>query len=257
MAEYNTSHIHAFGSKGTDVLLQMMDLPDNAKVLEIGCGTGATLIEVKDKFPLVDLSGMDISEKMIKKAKQRLKCCGLRDQIKVFDSRVFNEIPPNSYDLIYAESVLAIIEGASLSKLLKLIYKTLKKDGLLLVNESLWLKTIATDEIFQLNEKAKNEFGIIQCRSEFQESEQLNNYFKSNNFKITNIKPIDEISVQKRHSFNKTKSGIYTKIGKLNERVNSIFNEDYHYFEQSINAFFSSRKQYLRGNLIFIKKVSA
>ena len=41
-------------------------------VLDVGCGTGEILNTIKNRYPAVSLYGIDISEEMLKKAKEKL-----------------------------------------------------------------------------------------------------------------------------------------------------------------------------------------
>ena len=43
-----------------------------AAVLDLGCGTGLALARIREKFPDVDLTGVDVSAGMLKRAKNRL-----------------------------------------------------------------------------------------------------------------------------------------------------------------------------------------
>ena len=44
--------------------------PEGKKVLDLGCGTGSTLVNFSEKY---ECSGLDLSEEMLKKAKIKLK----------------------------------------------------------------------------------------------------------------------------------------------------------------------------------------
>ena len=58
---------------GRDYLIQNLDPPPNARVLEIACGTGRNLALIGELFPDRRLYGLDISAEMLRSARARLR----------------------------------------------------------------------------------------------------------------------------------------------------------------------------------------
>ena len=56
-----------------DIIINDIDLSDNRAILDIGCGTGNFLLRLREKGIKSPMVGMDISDEMIKKAKQNLQ----------------------------------------------------------------------------------------------------------------------------------------------------------------------------------------
>lgn len=54
-------------------LLEYVDLPTNAQVLDLGCGTGRLLERIVQKYPHITGTGFDLSPKMLQKARERNK----------------------------------------------------------------------------------------------------------------------------------------------------------------------------------------
>jgi SAM-dependent methyltransferase len=73
----------------------------------------------------------------------------------------------DSFDKIYLESVLGILEGTGLENLLKEIKRELRNNGILVINETIWLGYTSLDEIHYINEFCKHSFGIIQSTSKY------------------------------------------------------------------------------------------
>jgi S-adenosylmethionine-diacylgycerolhomoserine-N-methlytransferase len=65
---------------GRDRLINEMDLPEHAAVLEVGCGTARNLIKLARKYPTAKLYGLDASAEMLKTAISSLKRAGLSER---------------------------------------------------------------------------------------------------------------------------------------------------------------------------------
>ncbi|MGB6067829.1 MAG: class I SAM-dependent methyltransferase, partial [Desulfomonilaceae bacterium] len=57
---------------GRDTLIERMEVKEDARVLEIGCGTARNLIHVARRFPSIQLFGIDASTEMLKSARYNL-----------------------------------------------------------------------------------------------------------------------------------------------------------------------------------------
>ena len=68
---------------GRDRLIQNLDAPPGAAVLEIGCGTGRNLIAAATRHPDATYYGIDISEQMLVTARSAISSAFLDDQITV------------------------------------------------------------------------------------------------------------------------------------------------------------------------------
>lgn len=94
----------------------------NSRILDLGTGGGEKVI---NKFPeALEIVGTDFSQQMIKTAKENLKKSNKKNiKFKVMDN-LNMDTPDNYFDIVVARHTC--IDA-------KQIYKTLKKDGLLLL----------------------------------------------------------------------------------------------------------------------------
>ena len=128
------------------------NLPDNANILDIGCGRG------KQTFDLATLSkgtitAIDINEPFIEMVNQEAVRLGLSNRLiaSVCD---MNDIPYalQSFDLIWSEGAVYIM---GFEKGLYLWKPFLKKNGYLVISDVAWFKTEIPEEV--------KEFWAMEC----------------------------------------------------------------------------------------------
>lgn len=99
--------------------------PLGKKVLDLGCGTGSTLVRMSDKY---QCSGLDLSEEMLKRAKIKLK--GKDIPLFLGDMREFNT--GEKYDIIFSffDTVNHLSGTQDLSDLFVSVKNSLNPNGI-------------------------------------------------------------------------------------------------------------------------------
>jgi trans-aconitate methyltransferase len=87
-------------SAGED-LLRMIEIKDQDKVLDIGCGTAKVTVKILGKAPKAKILAIDIAPDMIRKAKQEFGDTSIRFKCKDFLSTSYIE----KFDVIVSNSV--------------------------------------------------------------------------------------------------------------------------------------------------------
>ncbi len=143
-------------------------LKDNDKIIDLGCSTGNFLIELAKKSDKkLKLIGIDNSEAMIKRAKQKAKAFGV--EIKFLNEDFLNSNLNNAKAII-ANYTIQFIRPLKREKLIKKIYSSLKEDGIFLMSEKLIsenkkLNKIMIDIYYEYKKKmGYSEFEIAQKR---------------------------------------------------------------------------------------------
>lgn len=143
-------------------------LKDNDKIIDLGCSTGNFLIELAKKSDKkLKLTGIDNSEAMIKRAKQKAKAFGV--EIKFLNEDFLNSNLNNAKAII-ANYTIQFIRPLKREKLIKKIYSSLKEDGIFLMSEKLIsenkkLNKIMIDIYYEYKKKmGYSEFEIAQKR---------------------------------------------------------------------------------------------
>ena len=250
----NAHYLHAYSEAGSEFLLQELNVKNNECILEIGFGTGGTLVKIKARSPSVRLFGLDASEIMIKKSLSRLRFCGLSNNITLQKINTDNIFPfyENMFDKIYVESVLGIQEGEQLQLLLSEIHRTLKPNGKLILNETVWLPEITLAEMKSINALCKTAFGIIQANAEYPISKHWLQLFKQSGFSKIELKKIDVSIKSKALNTSELLSKLFSFSGKL-KKINPAMIKQMNVYKKAMDNLYK-KKQHLEGVLFIASK---
>lgn len=78
---------------GRDGLITGLKPPPGGAVLEIGCGTGRNLIKIAQRYPHALCYGLDVSEEMLRTARQQVAKAGLSERIVLTQADATNFDP--------------------------------------------------------------------------------------------------------------------------------------------------------------------
>lgn len=237
-------------------LIGMIDCLPGEKILEVGFGTGATLALLASENRETEFYGAEASGKMFDIATSRLRFCGLENRIelRLMNSPTVLPFEGNYFDKIYFESMLAIQEDNKLHEMLSDIKRILKPDGILVMNETIWLESTSLQKIRDVNEFCKKEFGIIQANAKYPFLADWKKLFQQLNFEILEVMNLDEVApesgkLQKRM----LRSDLFTLIGKLKLRFKSKLRNESRLFQNKMNSLAAEQIQLMRGYLIKMK----
>jgi len=175
-------------SKPSEYIEEFLDLlPEDAKILDAGCGVGADAgFMASEGFEVI---GVDLSKEMLNIARQKFPQIDFKQQ----DIRKL-DFPPNSFDGILASCSLIHIPKSDVPSLLESFHQILKKDGAIYIalqggrsdevsidepfkpDEKLFLNIISFDEIKNL--LAKSGFFIVKKYKREPKSKEELNYTK-------------------------------------------------------------------------------
>lgn len=248
-ATINAAYLHAYAEAGTEFLLQELNIAGSESILEIGFGTGGTLVKVKARNPSVTLVGIDKSDKMLQRAKARLAFCGIKDVTlqKINEDHTF-PFGNNTFDKIYVESVLGIQEKEHLELMVSEVFRVLKPGGKLTVNETVWLSQIDISEIEAINAQCRELFGIIQASADYPYSDNWLLLFKHCGFATVEAKRITVSKTPIRYTKAEFYSRFYTRLGKI-KAWRPAMTRELRAYEKAMRDIYED-KQYMEG-LVF------
>ena len=143
-AEMGTT-VHGGSLKATKDLVQLCHINEESYILDVGCGVGITACYLAKEYGCRVLA-IDISERMIDRAKERAKRKGAEDKIE-FRLGDAQNLPFNDdlFDVVISESVTAFV--ADKQGAVNEYVRVTKPDGYIGLNEITWLEADPTEEL--------------------------------------------------------------------------------------------------------------
>lgn len=117
-------------------LVDLMEIQNNHKVLDLGCGHGNTLMYIARKLTTGVAIGADIDEELLAVAEKLLSKDIKRGAVELIKADISKELPfqANTFDRIVCHNVLECIPDKV--KFLNNCYNLLNKDGILVISHS-------------------------------------------------------------------------------------------------------------------------
>lgn len=114
-------------------------MPQPERILEIGCGTGRNLVQLAEAFPKAQITGLDLSQDMLDRARPKLARYGSRVTLlhQAYEAPVATE---GRYDLIVLSYSLSMI-NPGFDEVLRICQADLSERGLVAVadfHETRW-----------------------------------------------------------------------------------------------------------------------
>lgn len=121
-----------YGKSFKDKIVEKLEITPNQKILDIGCGTGTFLIELKRKYPKTNVFGIDPDQKILKIAQNKLDKVGFEAKLI---KGLAQELP---FSKNYFDNVVSILTFHHLPTEVKRqaiseIYRVLKNGGTFLL----------------------------------------------------------------------------------------------------------------------------
>ncbi len=221
-AKTSGSFLHARGPIATNKLIDFLEVKSGDKILEFGCGTGATLVRIATNFSQVELVGIDLSKDMLDSAKKRVKFSNLSGKVSLRRVKEVERLPfeDDTFDKVYVESVLGIQENSSLLNSITEIKRVLKKGGKLVMNETLWYDNFPANRARDINKACIEKFGIIQANSDYGYVAEWKGLFEEFGFKLEKSISVDQISDSEDSKLKANwRSNLITFFGKINRKL--------------------------------------
>jgi len=124
------------GEAAIDELVELLALPRDARVLDLGCGKAELLIRLARRWQCRGV-GVDLSEPFVAEARQRVEAAGLRPAIQVeLGEGSRYEAAPESFDVVSCLGASWIFGGHEGT--LRALMGWARPQGLIVVGEPFW-----------------------------------------------------------------------------------------------------------------------
>jgi ubiquinone/menaquinone biosynthesis C-methylase UbiE len=143
------------------VLPEQPDPTIFARVLDVGCGTGAWLIEVAKTYPAMKLLvGVDISSKMLDYARAQAAAQGVSDRVQfaVMDALRMLEFPTGYFDLVNQRFAVSFLRTWDWPKLLSEYQRVTQPGGMIRITETDFTFESNSPALTRLNQLAVQAF---------------------------------------------------------------------------------------------------
>lgn len=154
-AHTDSGFLHPGGRLATQVLIHWLNLQPGQRILEIGCGTGATTAQVLKTGGQV--IAFDRIPAMLKTAQTRLQQARQLPNLLAADANAPLPFSPATFDAVYAESVIALTD---VPQVFRECARVLRPKGKLVLNERIWREAVSSEEAARINALSQEYFGI-------------------------------------------------------------------------------------------------
>lgn len=152
------------GREGTDQLQEALPIMSGDRILEVGCGTGHTLLRFSGRGD-IDLHGVDLLPEMLNAARVRLKVTRAAASLTLADACSL-PFSTESFDAAYSESVLGIQKPEAAPIFLSEVFRVLRKGGRFVASEGVWKKGVSPDVVKEASELGLRQFGFSMASSQ-------------------------------------------------------------------------------------------
>ncbi len=138
---------HAGSLEATEELVELCHIDEGKYVLDVGCGVGVTACYLA-KRQGCQVVGVDISGRMIERAKERAKREGVEDRVE-FRVADVQSLPfeDDLFDIVIGESITVFPEDKQ--RTVNEYVRVTKPGGYVGLNESTWMKTPPPTELVE------------------------------------------------------------------------------------------------------------
>ncbi len=171
---------------------------NEAKILEIACGSGENLIELAKKYPQSKFLGFDEAEKPISKAIETAKYFGLKN-IQFQQKTISDFSSSENFDYIIAHGVFSWVNENNRNKILEIVKNNLSENGVFYISYNIMpgfsfsevlrnMLYFHSAEIEDNEEKLKHSHNLLNFISETLKFYPENNYTKQFNDEYQKLK---------------------------------------------------------------------
>ncbi|HRQ40286.1 MAG TPA: class I SAM-dependent methyltransferase [Chloroflexota bacterium] len=197
LAALAAADIHPLGSVASQHLLAALDLQPGQRVLEIGCGTGGTMIRAA-RQTAVTVDGVDLLPEMLRAAQQRRRAGSWANTSLTQADSAALPFAGQTFDRVYSESVVGFQPEAAAEAMLRQIFRVLKPGGVYVANEAIWQAGVSPARVAAIYAACMADFGICQASPQAWGVDAWQRLMRQTGFQVAAADLLDEIVAAER-----------------------------------------------------------
>lgn len=119
--------------KAANKVIELADISDRKKILEVACGTGIVFEQIVQKNPNGENTGIDLSPDMLRKAKKKLKKTSSDYELKEGDALEL-EFGDDTFDIVINNFMVDLMPQEYFDRIANEFFRVLKPGGFLVVS---------------------------------------------------------------------------------------------------------------------------
>ena len=193
LARLGEADIHPGKATASAAMLAALALADGLDVLELGCGTGGSLVRVA-RDAEVRVTGLDMLPEMLVQAHRRIATAGLGGRVTLVRGHT-TALPfaAGSFDRVHCESVIAFHPDEVLLGTLREIHRVLRPGGRFVCNEAIWKPGVDDALAARINAGCLADFGLAQATEHAWHREDWVRELESAGFRVTSDALLGEL----------------------------------------------------------------
>jgi SAM-dependent methyltransferase len=163
LAELGATDLHPLGRRATVQLVSALDIDPGHRILDVGCGTGGTLIWLSQSKTGY-ACGVDVLPEMVRVARRRVLRTGMSTRVglALADAAAL-PFASGAFDRVYTESVLGFQDALEAEALLAEVFRVLTPGGRFVANEAIWKATTSPRLAADVHAACSADFGLAQA----------------------------------------------------------------------------------------------
>jgi Cyclopropane fatty acid synthase and related methyltransferases len=223
LADLGSQNIHPNGARATEALLAGLGIQSGQRLLELGCGTGHTIVRLLAQYD-VRVDGVDLLQEMLRIANKRLRLTGLQQRSNLIraDASVGLPLENECYEAVYAESVLGIHSPEAATAILSEVFRVLKPNGRFVLNDAVWKQGTTPQTIASICQEGMTDFGLHVASSGGWSVSEWTACMQRAGFVVKSCELLDNIAIPRstaRNSVPDTLSKLLTMFYRLKGRI--------------------------------------
>jgi ubiquinone/menaquinone biosynthesis C-methylase UbiE len=252
MGSLGMEFLHPTGKAGTNLLIDELKPTNGMKILEVGCGTGATAVYINKRFK-PHLVATDVSDGMLKAARQRALINFGLGKLEFVKIKPDGRLPfaDNSFDAAYSESVIGISGEKCIPVLMSEMARVLKPGGRLVTNDAIWNENAERDEIRYLVDLGLRDFGFSVSSAFPAYLHEWQAAYESAGLKVIKAQSLNTITPDDNYD----RRSIYTYYRKLISKISPSVRKQKRFFDQWENKHHRTEISLLDAYLFVLENV--